>query len=556
MLNTINHLISSLRQQIRQMKTLELIKLLSGVNANHGAINCAHVALKVDELLSNGPEENLSPVPTTDAQLYTKIFRLKNGSVLYSSTSDLRIIERHKGVSINYHLTEDNEMILEVDLGYLKEEEILLKRATYKTIIAQIRMLPRRQSDGSAQGFIFYTPEKFTEGNTVQIGHMANFLVDRFDEVYFLDGQSKDPALWVLPFPPQHGYRPELFYINSLPTENMMFNLPQFILPSLQIRSDYSDSISAMLENYAQTLQILEGARDKILNNLKYQLIQEIKLIQSYYNVSFLDFMLVLLHSPKVNQKILSAIQNNIGEWYLSACDFPIEFRKQRAFFHFRTGAALGNTDALVNLGMCYYENIGVPILEKEHRLEKAFQYLKEASKRGKLLPEKMLLKLHLEEEAKRLKEVRQIEALLNSNSNQLLGDINTVVSNDFRVNTTIRPSLTAFSGQLSNIHSSSVDPFSNVSYSLPNPDIRLSDVVQPEFQSPNPVNFSSPSVNSLLSLPSTEPLNNSHGFANATTSMLPLYAMKIQEVSPLVHNPTFTEQTIRMSCKRKYSTI
>ncbi len=516
MLDTINHLINSLRQQVRLIKTIELIKLMTGVNANHGTVNCAHVALKVDELLSNGRQEDLSPVPITDAQLYTKLFKIKKGPILYSFTSDLRIIERHKGISINYYITEDSRMILEIDFEALKEKEIQLKRANHATIIDQIRRLPRRQRDGSAQGFIFYTHEQFTEGSTVQRGHMANFLVDRFDEVYFLDAQKEDPALWVLPTPPQYGYRPELFYINSLPTEDIIVNLPQYIFSPLQIKSEGPDYISEMLENYAHTIQSLENARDNILSNIKKQLIQEIRLIQSYLNDPFLSFIQILLHSPKVNQKVLAAIQNNIGEWYLSSCEFQMEFKTQRAFFHFRASAVLGSTDALVNVAICYYKNVGVPISEKAHRFEKAHHYFIEASNRGKLLPPEILLQLQLEDE-RGSTEARQVESLLNGNSNQTL-HINTVAPLNSPTDANIPLSLANPPVQVANIHSSSLDPFSNVNNLPPKPNTGLP--------------------------------------YNANASIMPLYAMKLQEISSLHHHSIATEQSNKLPSKRKHGAI
>lgn len=553
MLNVINRLISSLRQEVRLIRQIEFIKLMTGVNANHGTINCAHVALKVDELLNGRPQEELTPVPTTDGQLYTKLFKLKNGPILYSTTSDLRIIERHKGVSIKYYLAEDNKMIFEIDFESLKGE-IQLKHATPQTIIDQIKKLPRRRSDGSAQGFIFYTHERSIPGSVLQTGHMANFFVDKLNEVYFLDAQPEDSALWVLPFPPQYGYRSEIFYINSLPTEDIIANLPQYMSYPTQARNQCPDHIAETLEAYAYKIQSLEAVRDEIVRDLKVQLIQEIESIQLHCHASFLEFMLVLLYSPNVSQRILAAIQNSVGEWYLSFCNFSTKFKAQRAFFHFNASVILGNADALVNLGVCYFENVGVPFFEKEHRFRMAHHFFAEASNRGKPLPSKVLLKLQLGE-AKKLKEKEQIEKLLN-NSNQVSHDMNGINSVNPSVGGSISFPLENSLKEAANIHPNLPDPFSRVT-SFPSCSKKLSSNVYSELLPLNPLNVFSASVNALLLLPPlVTPLNDASKGGDMARVLMPLYSMKLQETRSLLQRSVPVEQSSKTFCKRKYSEI
>jgi len=174
-------------------EALKLKELAKGINARNGSVNCARVALRLDEYIQADKNLNLGTVGTQSAHSYTQpiFIEAKEGEKLRfkikrSYTNDERILERcnsllqaHSGERVD--LSQDREIIeLDLDINFKASttQEIRLLASNNNDIIDDLRSLSRRQLNGSAYGFMFYTwPD-----NT--IGHMANFYVDKESQVF------------------------------------------------------------------------------------------------------------------------------------------------------------------------------------------------------------------------------------------------------------------------------------------------------------------------------------------------------------------------------------
>lgn len=198
----------------REERTAWLKKLMANINSNKGTINCAHVALCLDDIL-NIPEiaETTPPVPTSWGRLRTNPVFNPDGTVFRSFCADTRILNRcisERTDGIVSDLSNDQEVLLLDEDGKAPDnKKIKLTKFNRKNATELLRGLYRDQK-GTAKGFIFYRHKN------VNMGHIANFFVDENNEVYFLDAQHNNPNDFVLSEPPV-GFQEEFFYVQCKP---------------------------------------------------------------------------------------------------------------------------------------------------------------------------------------------------------------------------------------------------------------------------------------------------------------------------------------------------
>lgn len=206
----------------REERIAWLKALMTKINANHGTINCAHVALRLDEILDN-PESaaTVSPVPITSGELFVQPKYTTDGAgIIKSFCADSRILARcmptiYLDEGLITDITGDKAVILVDEQAKVDDaSKIKLVRCTRANALEMLSGLTMRDKDGTAKGFIIYTYHGKSSG---YIGHIANFFVDEKDEVYFLDAQkNKNPETFVLDQPPR-GFREDFFFVQCAP---------------------------------------------------------------------------------------------------------------------------------------------------------------------------------------------------------------------------------------------------------------------------------------------------------------------------------------------------
>ncbi|MBI2792905.1 MAG: hypothetical protein HYX61_13225 [Gammaproteobacteria bacterium] len=195
-----------------------LLALVDGINDYHGTVNCGHCALRLDDHISHGANLRLGPVPYESAGIQTHAL-IKTGRITRSSTYDTRLLDKCSKEPADFRVVfdlNDKEIKYEIDLTVKKDETGQLRfiAAGVDNIKERLKALPRRQKDESAYGFIVLTHESQNE-----IGHIINFYVDKDNEVYFIDAQHQIKELQVSQQLNLQGFRPEIFYIASIPPE-------------------------------------------------------------------------------------------------------------------------------------------------------------------------------------------------------------------------------------------------------------------------------------------------------------------------------------------------
>ena len=188
-----------------------LMQKMSGINAHNGTKNCALVALRLDEILNEPETVYTKPVTVKDPHIFTDPrYSEDQERIIKSYCSDPRILARCVPKTI-ISLTSD--VAEEID----SKDQVLsiqFSKANSATIKDKLINTSRRKKDGSAHGFILYTNKDKELG-----GHLANFLVDADNNVYFLDAQRNAHPQTFVREDPADEFLDEIFFITSIPPE-------------------------------------------------------------------------------------------------------------------------------------------------------------------------------------------------------------------------------------------------------------------------------------------------------------------------------------------------
>jgi len=230
-------------------------------NGNGGKPNCAHVALRMDEILRDGPKANMPPISTANGNMHYQVRFSPSGEILKLEGDDPRLLERVLKERTQCpeveDFTDERRVMFEIDVMPLATQKnaskLRLMKATHSNIIQQLQCLPRRKKDGSAHGFIILTYEGFPNIPKPNC-HICNFFVDYDNTVYILDAQSQDERRWVRTTVPKTGYRDEVFFINSVPPEGF---IPR-VKTEVKIKEELIQTVPAV-ENFHNLIKKLHA---------------------------------------------------------------------------------------------------------------------------------------------------------------------------------------------------------------------------------------------------------------------------------------------------------
>ncbi len=232
------------------LTTLQYLeKLAAGINSNRGTVNCAHCALRFDEHLEKGENLGLGPVPRESALLYSHPL-FKSGKIRRSSTKDKRLVARVSSTPDYLEIcsldnpNEKPEFEIDFTVTTNAPEEVRFLRADKDNIVEYLQLLPRRKKDGSTYGFIF-----LTHANDANKGHVINFFVDNKDQVYFIDAQRSIFNHQITQQLDMKGYRPEIFYILSMPPEGLKPSIKKESPPTVKNEIEDVDMLNPNIPN-------------------------------------------------------------------------------------------------------------------------------------------------------------------------------------------------------------------------------------------------------------------------------------------------------------------
>lgn len=300
------------RKKWREEREAQLRRIMRPINANGGTENCGHVALRLNQYLSNlstlllkpEPELHLESVPTTNANL----------------------------------VFQD---------GYLMDmeantEKLKCNDASYRTIAGALSLLPRGP-ENRVYGFLITT---WTIQGQIQ-GHISNFLVDEHDEVYFLDAQTLDAQtdpvyIGKAPLP---GFNDDLYYMSSLAKSRMHLNPSSTILPKIKKELLDGEGGIVLRESDLNDIQVYKLYQEKIakrtLSTAEFECIAKLALNEQ---------------SP--------AEMNNLGAQvlygYCSQVGLHINQDVTRAVEYYKKAAKQHYAPAQTCFGFCYMRGIGV----------------------------------------------------------------------------------------------------------------------------------------------------------------------------------------------------
>ena len=203
-----------------------LFEKMAKINSNRGLDNGFLVALCLDQILNFPAADMSAPVPAEDEQL----------QVATLFTYDKRILERS------------------VTKSFVKVDRIFL--------VDKIIRLPRRKLDGSAHGFIINNEKNSNNA------HVTNFLVDRFDNVYFLDAIRVDhPETFIADIPPL-GFKRDVWFIQSMPPEGLMSSLDALAMASEALLPEVSVALSGSSDAFVPAKRARRATKRIVMDTL------------------------------------------------------------------------------------------------------------------------------------------------------------------------------------------------------------------------------------------------------------------------------------------------
>ena len=405
--------LSKKEQNDKEIQRENLIKLLERImqpiNANRGVINCGPVALKLDSLLANlssyllkpNPDLNIEPVSIESPEDWFYFYNHNDTKtqLLRMSTNSEELIERCEENNFNELIdltkSEDGYSCVRVELesenGPLK---LYLKRANENTIVKKIQALPRN-SEGRAFGLILQA-RKNGKGaipvNGKHIFHSSNFLVDKDDEVYFLDAQPS--KAYISNRLNNIGFISDLFYIQSHvplePDQNIEMNLVKKeeveltnSLQSVKIRDIKSLEKITVKERSALLQSAKEGSSiAQTEMGLICKLSNEHEKAREFFD-SAAD------HSPEANYQL--GLYDELDQAGPEARNKKQKKEKndQKAFDKFHTAAHDNHIEAQYKLGQYYENGIGT-----KKDMDKAKKWYRRAADKNHIAAQDRYLKL------------------------------------------------------------------------------------------------------------------------------------------------------------------
>jgi hypothetical protein len=229
-------------------QTKDILKrLLKNVNKNKGTINCARVALRVNDIIRRGPDIN-NQKPVAASFFYgiktNPVFNDKGELTSSNTTSkvllnfDLPDVQSNKTPEEYFASEEidvDQEKIEVVDINDDNDDKGLVnigeqaRRALSKSHVDNLKEdLKRLPKDkyGRCYGLLIYTHKNKPK----ESGHLCNFHIDANNKVYFIDAQGQDPNTFVKDEPERDKeLLEEIFYMYTVGIKKFRHHEPALL---------------------------------------------------------------------------------------------------------------------------------------------------------------------------------------------------------------------------------------------------------------------------------------------------------------------------------------